>query len=135
MGSRMWYLSFSDQTASFLAMPGWGKKAVDPDRIHPVLSMFLDRREELFFLILIFSFSFFLFFFFFFHFVRSPIAFRANKWHHSPQEYPTISCTTDTINNNCNYRSYYGFNDSVHRINQFIFCCRFMQFPLQSVLW
>jgi len=115
----MWYLSFSDQTASFLAMPGWGKKAVDPDRIHPVLSMFLDRREELFFFI----------------FIVCPIAFRANKWHHSPQEYPTISCTTDTINNNCNYRSYYGFNDSVHRINQFIFCCRFMQFPLQSVLW
>jgi hypothetical protein len=68
----MWYLSFSDQTASFLAMPGWGKKAVDPDRIHPVLSMFLDRREELFFFIFIFSFSFFLFFFFFFSFCEKP---------------------------------------------------------------
>jgi hypothetical protein len=44
------------------SMIGWSfmkKKAVDPDRIHPVLSMFLDRREELFF----FSSSFFFFFF------------------------------------------------------------------------
>jgi hypothetical protein len=52
------------------SMIGWSfmkKKAVDPDRIHPVLSMFLDRREELFF----FSSSFF-FFFFFFSFSEKP---------------------------------------------------------------
>jgi hypothetical protein len=89
-------LKKSDQTARFLAMPGWGRKRLIQIGF-TVLFMFLDRREEPFF----------------FHFGGSPISFCANKWHHSPQEYPTFSSTTDTNHNNCNYSSYYGFNDII----------------------
>lgn len=32
--------------SSVLGNAWLGKKAIDPDRIHPVLFMFLDRREE-----------------------------------------------------------------------------------------
>lgn len=94
----MWDLIFSDQTARFLAMPGWGRKRLIQIGFTLCYSCFWIGEKNLFF------------FFFFFHFVGSPIAY---KWQHSPQEYPTISSTTDTNHNNCNYRSYYGFNDIV----------------------